>query len=189
MRLNMAAEDLVKAINEVIEETGKDSTEVLNHTARDVAYRAIQFTPKAKTAAIAKWTNPRAVYKLINYLRKKKGMDAINGDRMKAEAAIFIRRKYGSIGYIKVGWFNAVVAFGGTIRAKRPVVSKAGNASKGKGIKATPSQLIAQIINTANGADSVGYGPLVEAMAFKADDMRNYLARKIGGTMRRHSAR
>lgn len=174
------------ALREYGKATNRDAADILNRAGRNVAARAIQFTPKATAAKIKAelLSNNRAIYATIRRLRRA-GVPQRGMSRTKFAQEInrTIAQRTRSAAFVSSGWFPALAAFGG--RARRA----GGSAAQGSGKRATPGTPLAVLINAATGAEKVGAAALQQAVDFVAQDMLAYAQQKLAATARRYSAR
>lgn len=194
-KMTFDTRELVRAMTDVEKETGKAWPDILNKTAKDVAFRAWQFTPKAAWSKMQKWVVAPMAQRLV-LSRIKKGMDStyapgskLSKLELKQHVALRIRRMKGTIGYIGIGWVKAIEDFGGQVKKKLPKVSRVGLAYRGYGKKATVNKLIAILVNTSTGAEEISGPALQKAVNFKAKDLRDYLQKRLEKTFRDHSAK
>ncbi len=179
-----------RAIREYAEATKKDMPDILNRAGRNLAYKAVKFTPAANAAAIKSDLMKGAVlFKVLNHFRILKGKKALGGKKMSGPAKSFLRKKTSSAKYIKVGWFKAIMAFGGNPSKSAGKLSNKGLAAKGYGKKATKTKFIAELANFSRGASKVGAEALQKAIYFVADDMAKYAQKRMAETAAKHSAR
>lgn len=173
-----------RAISQYRQATRKELPEILNRAGKNVAFRAVQFTPKASLGQINRHNPGRKTYLgRLHYAqsRVKKGQ----GIRQDAERRHQRRRR--SKGYVAAGWLKAARAFGGNPRSAQLIPG--GRASRGGGIKATPFRLYADLFNASEGAQVVGVQPLNRALLFVARDMEQFAQRRLATIANRHSAR
>ncbi len=193
--------DFESALKRYEEATGKDSADVLNHAARNVAFRAASFTPKAKATKITKvlnrkveYTDPHTgrthqtwlKYPLANAKLKARGIPPVNGAQMAAAANKLLRRQLATAGYGRAGWIPAIIALGGNYRGAK--LRPSGLAAEGFASKARPSSLEAVIVNCARGVGTFGAPALQEAVNFVAADLTSYAARKLAARAKQFSA-
>lgn len=172
--------------------TKKDTVEILNRAALQIAYRAAQFTPVAEAGEIRAqlFRDPHLVAALTSLSLKKRGVGVIAGPLFEKEMQRFVTRRVGSKRYLRSGWAPAIIALGGTFRG-----SKLSRGIDGYANRATPVLLLAEIAATldeaneekAEGAERVGEKALIEAVEFVTEDMTNYANDKLAETARRHS--
>lgn len=176
------------SLKELAKETDLDWPEELNKAAKDVILRAWGFTKKAARSAIQKWATPPMIYRLVSKERREKGEGAVDNATLQQIIQKRIRRLYGSIGYIRIGWANAARAFGAAGKKdKRPHVSEAGLARFGYGKKASRNLLMATFTNTATGSETVAFPALQKAIDFKAKDILIRLKNRLDKRMKAHS--
>lgn len=173
--------------------SGKEFPQVINDKAKDVAFRAIQFTPKARLNKLKKWEPGGTSYagKLL-HARATMGTrlgKAKKGEGNKPLAQKLYASRLNSRGYIAAGWLKAAQDLGGKSRSRLVKLKPGGRASKGGAKKATLNRLYADIFNVADGADIVGKDALVRAVDFVAKDMQVYIDRKLSPIAKKHSAR
>lgn len=164
-----AERDFARAMRQYTELSKKEVAEAINKKAKDVAIRAIKYTPRADKAAIeAQLRANGLVYKII----KKTGLTR---KQIKAKAERTIRLRKRGVGYIRAGWYKAAQAFG----ARGGKVRPGKLADKGTGKRATPSKTEAVMNNYTAGASVVGGMALARAMEEVRKDMMVYIARKL----------
>ena len=187
LKMRISTNDFRAALKTYQKATNKDMAEVLNRAGRNVAFKAISFTPMARKSKVDQFTpgrrgpKGRMIYaKLTKEGRSRKGQ----GIGRKAVEEHNKRNK--SRGYIKAGWIEAAKDFGGRPRAR---TWPGGRAAKGYGRKASTLRLEAWLFNFSDGAETVGKVPLNRAMAFVAKDMLNYAYKRMRRTAKRYSGR
>lgn len=176
--------------------TKKTSAEVVTRTARNVAFRAAQFTPAATAAAIERdLRRDGLLVKLASRnLRMRQGR--FTRQEHQQEMARIKRTRKGSTRALRAGWARAIIDLGGSFRGSR--LKPNGSASKGFGRKATPHSLTARIRNAIVTGDSFGrktdaaqiaslYQALNKAVEFVTADMEIYAQKKAAETMRKLS--
>lgn len=183
MRINTA--EFRKTLALYQRATNKDMAEVLNRAGRNVAFKAISFTPMARKGKVDQWKpdrrgqRGRMFYALLTKQRR-----SIKGQGIRRAAEQEHAKRSKSRGYIKAGWIEAAKDFGGKPRKR---TFPGGRAAKGYGVKASTFRLEAFLYNFSEGADKVGKVPLNRAMAVVAKDMRSYALSKMRKTGRRFS--
>jgi hypothetical protein len=164
-----AERDFAKAMRQYAELSKKEVSEALNKKAKDVAIRAIKYTPKADKERIEQQLRANGlVYKLV----KKTGLTK---KQIQQKAERMIRARKRSAGYIKAGWYKAAQVFGargGRTKAK-------GLAAQGTASKATPSKTEAVMNNYTKGATKVSGQALARSMDEVRKDMMVYIGRKL----------
>jgi hypothetical protein len=165
-----AERDFSKAMRQYAELSKKEVSEAINKKAKDVAIRAIKYTPRADKSAIESQLRANGLaYKII----KKTGLTR---KQIKAKAERLIRLRKRSVGYIRAGWYKAAQAFGARGGKTRP--GKRADAGTGK--RATPSKTEAVMNNYTKGATTVSGNALARAMEEVRKDMMVYIGRKLG---------
>lgn len=172
--------------------TGKDSADILNRAALNVAYRAAQFTPVATAAEIKSGLsgNEKMLAALTSISLRKRGIGVVSAPGFQKEMQNYLTRRVGSRRYLRSGWAPAIIALGGSFRG-----SKLSRGVDGYADKATPLQLLAEIgviIDEAHagkveGAEKIGEKALVEAIDFVAEDMIEYSQDRLAKTAAAHS--
>jgi len=161
--------DFSKAMRQYAELSKKEVSEALNKKAKDVAIRAIKYTPKADKGQIEQQLRTNGLaYKLI----KKTGLSK---KQIQQKAERLIRARKRSVGYIKAGWYKAAQVFGG--RGGR--TKSGGLAEQGTAKKATPSKTEAVMNNYTKGATKVSGQALARSMDEVRKDMMVYIGRKL----------
>lgn len=191
---NLDTRELIQALEQYQEATNKDMAEVLNRAGRNVAFKAIRYTPTtlksditASLETMVAWQDGHQVplkYLIANAFRRKRGQPPVAGSRMRDAVDSLYALRYKTIGYVKAGWLNAARAFGGA--GKEPF-SK-GLASLGYGKKATAFNLNAELANFSRGANLVGSDGLQRAIDETARDMIAFADKKMAATAKKHSA-
>lgn len=178
-----------KALDEVIEITGKDAPKFLNKKALSVIIGskghpgAVQLTPEADRGKIAA-VPVRAVAARVIKRAKKKGEWPLTSDEINRRVKKEYGRMKSSIAYTRgPGWSKAAKALGGTgVRGKKnqeqPGFAKS-KAAKGYGKKAAKGDLTAIISNTAPAAALIGREAIQRAIDGQAADMRAYGAQEL----------
>lgn len=168
--------------------TGKDMVDVLNRAGGNIALRAVQLTEKAThtrmktTAAYDPDKRPANRRTRFHYaLSRKRGRATDRGS-----VKTYYNRRRSSRAYIAAGFLKPAQDFGKKLRTK-PI--KGGDAARGRGIKARRRKLVAFIENYSDGADSVGAAGVNKAINKVIPDMKDFAARKMGETARKHSRR
>jgi hypothetical protein len=187
--------ELTKAFEEYRQATQKDMADILNRAGKNVAFKAIRYTPSASKESVRTGLDIDVTYKdghdvllkylVVNAFLKKHGQKAVGGKEMGVAASNFMKGRMKTIGYIKAGWLNAALDFGATL-SKRPYPK--GFAAKGYGKKASPLNLNAALANFATGANLVGVAGLQRAIDETARDMIDYAQKKMQATAQKHSA-
>ena len=191
LKMRISTNDFRAALKTYQKATNKDMAEVLNRAGRNVAFKAISFTPMSRLAKHRTYepdgsgTHRSRLFHALatkgtRLGRAKKGQ----GNQQLAERLYNHRLK--SRGYIKAGWIEAAKDFGGRPRAR---TWPGGRAAKGYGRKASTLRLEAWLFNFSDGAETVGKVPLNRAMAFVAKDMLNYAYKRMRRTAKRYSGR
>lgn len=187
--------ELVKSMREVEKETGKEWPFILNKSAVEIAKKAMSLTPKAVWAKMQKWaTSPLAERLVLSRIRK--GQDTkyaagakLTKEQLRQHVRYRIGRMKASIGYIRIGFANAIRDLGGAVKGNRKA-SKAGYARYGKGIKANTGKLIAEFTNTSTGSDIVAVKALQQAVDWQAStNWPKYLQNRLSKILKKHSAK
>ena len=104
----------------------------------------------------------------------------------------FARAKASS-GYIKAGWFNAIVNMGGKPSARAPKPRRGSVADKGYGVKATARNLVAWIYNYVPPPPDkmvpASFEALQSAVNHVARTKLDYAKKKLAATATRFSGR
>lgn len=166
--------------------TNHDLPYILNRAGRNVATKASHNTPKATIAEINDAMANRALFKLTNWRRGKKGLPAIGGKIMSGPAIEELKRRHSSRAYIAAGWTPAIIKFGGHSRAHISAQSKISHAQNHL---ASAGELIAILENSATGSTKVGTEALQKALVDTSNDMLDFARKKLGETASRYSAR
>jgi len=201
--------EMQRAMREYAKVSKADGAEIVNRFGRDVAFKAVTLTPKAEAAAIAVYAPTKPGYEGRLHFAKaakagaKKGSDKsqvtrtktgrvakrqLGGPMTQAANKSFGRAKASS-GFIKAGWFNAIVNMGGKPGTRAPKPRRGSKAGKGYGVKATARSLIAWIYNFVPGADKMGEDALQSAVNFVARSKLDYAKKKLAGTAKKFSGR
>lgn len=188
-----------KAMREYESVSKRDAVEIVNKIARDVAYRSAQFTPKSSESKIRRdflkktgGTTLKA-YKIINAYRRDRGLKPIWGYVMGDAVQRWLNSKYKSVGFLRAGWAEIVMDLGGSYRGR------SGNRrGLGKGIKArgfiNPTATLyyyipdKQFRKSGSKILSIAFRAIQKAIAFKTNDMRKYIERKLAQRAKQFSA-
>lgn len=184
MKIEFDTRQFSRALKEYHQATGKDMTEILNRSGRNVAYRAAQFTPAATAAKIRADLNhePHLKYALTSLALKKKGIGTLKSPLFAREVERFVARRIASRAYLRSGWAPAIEALGGTYRGRMA------NNRHGWATKANILRWVTEIANTVPGIETVGVEPLKRAIDFVSEDMLNYANSLMVKRAREHSA-
>lgn len=164
-----AEKDFAKSMRQYAFLSKKEVSEALNKKAKDVAIRAIKYTPRADKDKIESQLRANGlVYKII----KKTGLTR---KQIKAKAERMIRLRKRGVGYIRAGWYKAAQVFGARGGKTRP----GKRAALGTGKRATPSVTEAIMSNFTIGVTKISAMPLARAMDEVRRDMMPYIARKL----------
>lgn len=191
MKMRIHTDDFRKALKTYQKATEKDMAEVLNRAGRNVAFKAMAFTPMTRLQKIRRFepdgsgTRQSRLFHALATKGNRLGQ-AKKGRGNQALAEKIFERRGRSRGYIKAGWIEAAKDFGGRPRKK---TFPGGRAAQGYGKKASTFRLEAWLYNFAEGADKVGKVPLNRAMAVVAKDMTNYAYKRMRRTGKRYSGR
>ncbi len=173
-----------QALREYQDATQKDMVVVINRAARNVAYRAAQFTPVATAAKIRADLNKdgHLKYALTSIALKKKGIGKLKSPAFAREVELFVARRIASRTFLRSGWAPAVEALGGVFRGRK--------FGKGHGwaTKATLHRLVSVIANTVPGIEQVGTVALQGAINFVAEDMLEFANSLLFKRAKEHSA-
>lgn len=193
------------ALKNVQMATRKTEVQIVNRAARNIAFRAASFTPKAEASAINRELSSSDLLRklAIISLRKKLGTGkGAWGSRAEARKKlsdemkrIKARRKAGA-GALRAGWIPAIQRLGGTYRGAK--LKSGGSAAAGTAIPATAQDLIATIINEVSVKNHAGrvftadqiplaVRALERAVAFVTEDMEGYAIQKINETLQQQS--
>lgn len=172
--------------------TKKDSVEVLNRAARNVAYRSSQFTPKGNASKIRRdiMRDPNLRYALTSIALRKKGVGRLPSPQFQKAVDALVSRRASSANYLRAGWAKAIQDLGGSFRGVKF------RGAGGFGNKAIINKLIANIVNTTShktqasvvGAELIGGKALQQAIAFVAEDMIAYAKQLMAPTAKKFSA-
>lgn len=188
MKLKMPIDtrEFTAAMREYGRATKKDEAEILNRAGRNVAFRAAQFTPQANPAKIkGDLARDNLAVKILAKRGAFRGVpNSKRAELVRKLEAARIR----SIRYVRQGWANAILAFGGRPGRLGNVNSRS-EAAKGYGLKASAQRLVAELANNSRGADKVGLEPLQKAIDFVAKDMLAFAQKKLAQTAAKFSAR
>lgn len=172
--------------------TQKDSAELLNRAARNVAFRASSFTPKGNANKIRNdlMRDRHLRFALTSLGLKKKGIGRLSAPEFQKAVDRYVSRRASSANYLRAGWAKAIEDMGGSFRGAKF------RGAGGFGNKAVISKLIAAIVNTTThedtasvrGAELIGDEALQKAIAFVAEDMIAYAKELMGVTAKKFSA-
>lgn len=160
----------LKRANIAIERaTGRAAADIVNRSLKNVAYRAAEYTPKADPVKIEASLRKDKLGLRIVTKRLKAAAGGVmvdwNGNTMLTKSGR--ARKQGRVtrkmialrtrqlvarrkkvrGYLRAGWFPAIVALGGTIRGKGDLRAGVPLASLGSATPATQAKTFGQIVN------------------------------------------
>lgn len=190
--MDVSTIDFADAMDFVLEESGKDSAEILNRAGLHAVIGgkgvrgAIQRTAAADRGKILAVTDAQLGRVVVKRAAAKGEQLTLSErkKRVKKERG----RRLSSIGYTKgPGWHKAAKAMGGRgVRTQKGFEKS--DAADGGGKKASPFSLVAEIRNTAPAGEKIGYDPLEAAIDDVARDMVDHAARKYGGTFAKVNA-
>lgn len=178
------------ALRDILKYTSRETSVVINSTAIEVITTAAALTKKADPAEIEKklttgviarttsktgkvlkkpkiiaYKPAEMVYMILNARQRKMGKPGLNNADMSREAQKMIKRRKAASGYTAyAGWQNALQAVGGRGFGYRVPKYEGSTAAHGYGIKATPSKLLAKLVNTASAIEIYGAAPLQAAI-------------------------
>jgi len=184
MSFEIDTRDFEKAINKVIDVTGKDSAEILNRAGRALILGGrgfqglIKLFPRADRAKIR--AIPLPVLAAIVHRKHGQLTRAEFIRAMKREKA----RRLAAVGYhAGPGWHEAARAFGG-----RGVRTQGGYrrslAARGSGSRAQARRLVAEVINTAPAAAKIGGEAMRAALGNVTRDLIRYATWKLNQRFR-----
>lgn len=188
VKMRIHTDDFRKALKTYQKATEKDMAEVLNRAGRNVAFKAMAFTPMARKSKVDQFhpTRRKGPKARMFYAQLTQSGRSRKGRGIKRAALDKYETRNRSRGYLKAGWIEAAKDFGGRPRKK---TFPGGRAAQGYGKKASTFRLEAWLYNFAEGADKVGKVPLNRAMAVVAKDMTNYAYKRMRRTGKRYSGR
>lgn len=183
MNVTIDTRAVVEALKFVERTAGRPISQSINRAGKTFAIGAkgvkgaMQLTPKADKGAIRKLSDDELRGAAIKRL-KAKGQDITKASIQSAIKKERARRVRAS-GYTAfVGWSNAARAFGAKgVKGVTPSTKK--EARHGKGSKATPERLVAQLINTAPAIESIGVEATQQALNNTAADLVVYGTRAL----------
>lgn len=183
-----------KALDQYQDATEKETAEIINRAARNVAFQVLKRTPIAKHSDMR--TTPaydpenksgsyRSKFHWALFAKKR------NRRGSRGEVVAFFKQRRASRGFHKAGWLPAIQDLGGKKRGGRSVQLKpGGDASKGFGTTAkkglTPTAILA---NFADNADKISGPALAQAVNAVARDMASYAAKRLQQKANKHSAK
>lgn len=171
--------------------TKKDEVDILNRAARNVAFRAASFTPKASAATVRSglMKDPHLRYALTAIALRKRGIGALKSPEFAKEVARFVSRQASSAGYLRAAYAKAIEQLGGTFRGSK-FKGADGFANKAK-ITALIAEIVAIVSQPdaahAASAEVIGKRAIDEAVQFVAADMLNYAQQKLVQTAAAYS--
>jgi negative regulator of replication initiation len=181
--MKMEIDSFVNALNLVEKATGKDAADILNRAMLHVVIGgkgvegAIQLTPRADAAKI-RAVNIKDVAKVVMARLRRKGRKVSAKQRDNMIRWEYMRRLK-AVGYTAgPGWNNAAKSLGGRGVRTQPGFAKS-QARFGNARKATPTNLIAEAVNTAPAAEEIGFAPLEKALGNVAADLVEYGTKKL----------
>jgi hypothetical protein len=180
MSFEVDTREFVKAIEFVERASGKDAADILNNAGRNFVIGGrgvvgvIRRTPRADLNRINAIPYPVLVSVVLRRLGPGLDRAAIN-EAVRSER----NRRKRAIGYTAgPGWHKAAVAMGG-----RGVRTQAGfprsKAAQGSGTKANAARLVAELVNKAPAASTIGGEAVKQALANVTRDLIAYGNRKI----------
>lgn len=186
------ATGLIRSI-QAVRRTGKAiAPDWLNNTAKDVAIKAIMYTPKTPASKIrSELTDDvcRAILKRGTNLPKRLSWWNPNAKHTREQWAQAIRQlraaRASSSGSRKAGWVKVAQDLGGR---KSSRVSRAGNPGKSTATPARESNLTALLVSRAGGAET-GAAGLQQALAAVAANKNAYAIKRMEKLCKQHSAR
>lgn len=171
--------------------TKKDSVEVLNRAARNVAFRSSSFTPKGDANRIRRdlMRDEHLRFALTSLSLKKKGVGRLVAPEFQKAVDRFVSKRASSSNYLRAGWARAIEDLGGSFKGAK-FRGAAGFANK-----AVINKLICDIVNTTShentasvrGAELIGDAALQKAIAFVAADMIAFAKQLMGPTAKKFS--
>jgi hypothetical protein len=183
------------SLKRAMKATKKTSAEVLNRFARNVVYRAAQFTPATTASNIDQELRANQLLaKLASAnLRKKQGR--YTRDEHRAEMEAIRRKRRRGAKALRSGWANAIRDLGGSFRG---ITRHGSSASKGFGKKASAFNLVARVRNSIVTTNAFGQQrdasqiqvlvtAFDRAVEFVTADSEVYAQKKAAQTMREHS--
>lgn len=190
MELDLDISSFERAAKFVVENTPRDGATTLNKAGLQTITGskgypgAIQLTPKADPVAIkAKLTGSDAMALRIVYTRAKRAGKVLTREEAIKAAKALVRARQRASAYTRgPGWNNAAQALGGRgVRVNERFPKS--EARHGRGSRANPRVLIAEIINTAPAGAKIGLKPLQKALDNQAKDMMDYGHRQLQKTL------
>ena len=148
--------ELSAALRHVQQVTGKTEAEIVTKAAKDVAFRAAQFTPRASQAsAVARLTSDGLLPALASIAcNKRYGVKNWNRNNHRAEMHRILMARRRGLGALRAGWIPAIQKLGGKFRGAK--LFPDGTAAKGNAKPATISNLSAWIVNAVHTKDHKG---------------------------------
>lgn len=157
--------------------------DILNHAAKNIAFRSSSFVPKANPAKIRAelMRDPHLRFALTSMALKKKGVGRLKSPEFAKAVLAYVGRRVSSANYLRASFANAIEQLGGTFRG-----SKMRGAS-GFANKAQASRFIAEIVSIveqptsakADSAEAIMQKAAWEAIRFVTEDMLVYARRKL----------
>lgn len=188
MKVSVNLTNFTAAIREVQAVTKKTEAEIVTRAARNVAYRAAQYTPRSSAGRIrSRLRSGNLLARLASSELKRE-----KGRYTQAELASRMRkiekRRTSNVVAMRAGWAKAITDLGGSFRGARAKPSH--SAARGFGKAATVGNLVSTIRNSvvtqsvrgvATGAGDIPFmsEALAQAVDFVTADMREYAKRKI----------
>lgn len=177
MSLTLDTSQFARFMRERQKITKESSAKLLNRAGRNVAFRAIKYTPKAAAGKIKRDLNKRVVWTGAKARRSRKSgrMRKIKPTKLfylvaqkyarehgwkRDKLTRFSKKRLSSRGYISVGWFKVAKDFGAKVKR----FSNKSLVAKSLGTQATPSKLAAYLENAARGAPKIGRIALQQAI-------------------------
>lgn len=184
------------ALRNVMTATKKTESEIVNRAARNIAFRAASFTPKAAADGISSGLKtdgllPRLASAACN---KKFGLKKWGRKQHREMMKAILKRRRAGVGALRAGWIPAIQALGGSYRGAKLDAGR--SAASGYAFKASANDLSALIVNnvtvvSARGkkfqADQIplAVAALERAVNFVTEDIEGYAIKKMNETLER----
>jgi hypothetical protein len=140
--------ELSSALKHVVAVTKKAEAEIVTKAAKDVAFRAASFSPKANQVRVVrslKSDNLLPALASIN-CNKRYGRKQWNRQHHSDEMLRILMARRRGLGALRAGWIPAIQKLGGKYRGAK--VFPGGTAARGTAKAATISELSAWILNS-----------------------------------------
>lgn len=161
----------------------KTLPDILNHAAKNIAFRSSSFVPKANPARIRSelMRDPHLRFALTSMALKRKGIGRLKSPEFARAVLKYVGRRVSSANYLRASFANAIEQLGGTFRGKKM------RGASGFANKAQVSRFIVEIVSIveqptpakANSAEAIMQKAAWEAIRYVTEDILVYARRKL----------